>query len=115
MAEQLCASEVKSCSTPGLDSLDDKDGEHGEDLEPADQKRYRAIAARCMYLSMDRPEIMFAVKECCREMSRPTSSSWRRLVRVGQFLQAHPRAVWKFRWQGRIEVLDVYGDSNWAS
>ena len=33
-------------------------------------KRYRAIAARCMYLCTDRPKMQFAVQEACREMAK---------------------------------------------
>ena len=32
---------------------------------------YRARAARANYLSMDRPDIGFAAKECCRKMAAP--------------------------------------------
>ena len=30
---------------------------------------FRALAARANFLSMDRPDLGFAAKECCRKMS----------------------------------------------
>ena len=76
--------------------------------------RYRAIAARCNYLSLDRPDLQFAVKEVCREMSKPTSKSWARLRRIGQYLNGTPCVVWQFDWQDQCSTLDVFADANWA-
>ena len=67
-----------------------------------------------MYLSTDRPEIQFAVKEACREMAKPCQDSWKMLERVAKYLKARPRAVWLFSWQAAQQVVDAYGDSNWA-
>ena len=75
---------------------------------------YRATAARCMYLSTDRPEIQFAVKEACREMAKPCQDSWKMLERVAKCLKARPRTVWLFKWQAAWEVVDAFGDFNWA-
>ena len=83
-------------------------------LTKEEATQFRAISARCLYMSMDRPEIQYAVKEVCRETSAPTMKSWKKLERVGQFLKERPRTVWKFDWQNRQPIMDVFGDSNWA-
>ena len=44
-----------------------KDGENEEELEGEHATRYRALAARANYLAADRPDIMYSVKELCRE------------------------------------------------
>ena len=75
---------------------------------------YRRVAARCNYLALDRPDLQYSVKECCREMSKPTTGSWRRLVRIGRYLRNRPRAVWKYNLQTKQDTLKVYTDSNWA-
>ena len=75
---------------------------------------FRCIAARRNYLQPDRPDIQFAVKECCRIMSRPTSRSWELLKRVGRYLKGRPRLVWKSDWQSPLDVLDVHSNANWA-
>ena len=44
-----------------------------EDIElcPKEASKYRAAAARLNYLALDRPDILFASKECSRRMSAP--------------------------------------------
>jgi hypothetical protein len=49
--------------------------EYHEKLNKDEATKFRALAARASYLSLDRPDIMFAFKEVCREMSAPTNSS----------------------------------------
>ena len=85
-----------------------------EELPGAEATQFRAIAARCNYLQPDRPDIQFAVKECCRLMSRPTKQAWERLKRVGRYLKGRPRLVWKFGWQSPMSVVEVHSDANWA-
>ena len=108
--EQLLEPEARTLSTPGSNtevSIDD-----AKELEGEEATRYRAIAARCNYLSIDRPDLQFSVKELCRDMSRPTDQSWARLRRVGQFIKSRPRVVWKFQWQDQAACVDVYADAN---
>ena len=113
--EQLGLLDSKSCPTPGVDDkTDEPEGEELEPLEGSEATNFRGIAARCNYLAVDRPEILFSVKECCREMSKPTARSIRRLKRVGRYLKQVPRAVWEFEWQSQQSVVDIYCDANWA-
>ena len=66
------------------DSWDDETGnelevdDDGDDSElDADRARsYQAIAARLNYISPDRPDIGFAVKEAARNMSKPRVSDF---------------------------------------
>eukprot|EP00975_Prorocentrum_lima_P012527 2655994-Prorocentrum_lima.AAC.1 len=55
-------------------------------LSPLEAGRYRALAARANYLSMDRPDLSFAAKECCRRMSSPTEEDWAALLRLTRYL-----------------------------
>ena len=113
--EQMGAHAVGTISSPGIDAVESNIGEEGaEELPREEAKSYRSIAARCIYLSSDRPDIQFAVKEACREMSSPTKSSWAKLVRLAKYLRAHPRLVWEFPLQLMPAVLDVYSDANWG-
>ena len=57
--------------TPEIDDNDDENVE--VDIEGADATRFRGVAARCNYLSFDRPDIQYATKEVCREMAKPTT------------------------------------------
>eukprot|EP00969_Alexandrium_andersonii_P091539 4040444-Alexandrium_andersonii.AAC.1 len=42
------------------------DGKSVAALQQREAGQYRALAARANYLSMDRPDLSFAAKECCR-------------------------------------------------
>ena len=63
------------------------------ELKEVDQLRnfqmatlYRAITTRGIYLSQDRSDIQYAVKETSRSMSSPRKSDWERLKRIGRYL-----------------------------
>jgi hypothetical protein len=119
IVEQLGLQDAKAVSTPGVDPPgsgrdEDQEPEEEPELPAAEATLFRGIAARCNYLQPDRPDIQFAVKECCRLMSRPTARAWEMLKRVGRYLKGRPRLVWKFDWQSSIDVLDIHSDANWA-
>jgi hypothetical protein len=84
------------------------------ELEPADATMYRALAARCNYLSQDRPDISFSSKELCREFSVPNKSSFQKLKRLARYLAGLPRLVYHYRWQHVDDVLDVFVDTDFA-
>ena len=51
------------------------------------------IAARLNYLSPDRMDIGFAVKEAARNISKPLIGDWAKLNRIGRYLVGRPRLV----------------------
>ena len=61
-------SQTKGVVMPGISGSEDADTEDDGDLEGEDATRYRGVIARCNYLSTDRPDCLFAIKEGCREM-----------------------------------------------
>ena len=48
----------------------------GELLDARRWAVFRRVLGQVLYLSHDRPDIQYAVKEFCRMMSRPTPRSW---------------------------------------
>ena len=72
--------------------------EADQELSAADTTRFRALAARANYLSADRPDLMYAVKELCRGMAKPTQWHWNKLKRLGRYLIEHGRTVLKYGW-----------------
>ena len=112
--EQLGADIGRAVATPGVDGANEEDEEEDTDIVGSDATRFRGLAACCNYLSFDRPDIQFSVKEMCREMSKPTTGSLRRLQRVGRYLKGRKRLVWDFAIQDHCDTLDVYTDSDWA-
>ena len=93
---------------PGTQINDDD--EMGRD----DAKKYRGIAARLNYLSPDRMDIGFAVKEAARNMSKPLVGDWAKLNRIGRYLVGRPRLVSLFAWQAPTLTVTAYTDSDWA-
>ena len=112
--EQLGISESRSVVTPGVDGACEVDDDDDVDLSGQDITRFRGVAARCNYLGFDRPDLLLSTKEVCREMSRPTTGSLRRLKRVGQYLRGKPRLIWNFSMQNHTDIIDIFSDSDWA-
>ena len=94
-----------------------EDEERSEVLDPAEATEYRALAARANYLAADRPDVGYAVKELCRDMSAPRKSSQAKLKRLGRYLLEFPRLGWTYP-DGQVEVdmknIHVFSDSDWA-
>ena len=110
--EQLGVGGSRSVVTPGIED-DDIEGVE-VNIEGADATRFRGVAARCNYLSFDRPDLQYATKEVCREMAKPTTGSLRRLKRICQYFCGKQRLVWNYEMHDCCDVLDIYTDSNWA-
>ena len=82
---------VKGVSTPGVNPSE-KDAQEDDDepLSPDEASLYRACAARCNFLAIDRPDIQYAAKEVSRSMSSPVRGSMRALHRLARYLKAKP-------------------------
>ena len=75
---------------------------------------FRAVAARAMYLSLDRPDIMFSAKELCREFAAPTCHRVVKLKRLVRYLKGRPRMQLVFQFQEMPDALTTFTDSDWA-
>lgn len=86
-----------------------------EDVLPADQaRRFRSDVMRASYLSADRPDICFAIKDASSGAAMPLVKHAKALKRFARWLKANPRMVHVFQWQGEINAVDCYSDSDWA-
>ena len=113
IVQGLGLSEAKGIGVPGEDEREgDDDLEEG--CSASEATRYRGLAARCNYLGVDRTEIQFAVKEICRGMSEPKKRHWDKLKKLGRYLISQPRMVQEYKWQGRLDKMTIYSDSDWA-
>jgi hypothetical protein len=92
-----------------------EEAESAVPLSPPEASRFRAMAARANFLSLDRPDVQYAVKELCRDMAAPTATSWMKLKRLARYLLQYPRLVWDFS-DRRTDssVIRVFTDSDWA-
>ena len=77
VVEQLGIETARAVVSPGIDGAGEDDLDDDVEITGQDMTRFRGVAARCNYLSFDRPDIQFATKEVCREMSKPTTGSLR--------------------------------------
>eukprot|EP00971_Amphidinium_carterae_P261901 5194969-Amphidinium_carterae.1 len=68
--------EVKSCTN-----------QDWEPLNAMDVSRFRSMVGSLIFVSLDVPEIAYAVKELARSLSAPCTMDWRALTRLGKFLQ----------------------------
>ena len=75
---------------------------------------YRALVARAIYLSQDRSDIQYAVKELSRKMSEPKDIGQMALKRLGRYLVGKPRVRTLFEYQGSVRRLDTYVDTDYA-
>ena len=64
LVQELTTDGSISLSTPGTGQMKEED--EGEELEGERATKYRALAARLSYLSLDRPDMQFSVKEAFR-------------------------------------------------
>ena len=82
LVAQLGLTGSTAVSTPGV-KVGTNELEADEVIHDCRSKVSQAGAARGNYMGPDRPEIQYAVKECCRRMSQPTEVAMRALKRVG--------------------------------
>ena len=78
--------------TPGVKSEFSKDEIDDEkELDAKSTTMYRAATARGNFLSQDRFDIKFAVKELSRKMAKPNQRDWRKLIRLAKYLIGRER------------------------
>ena len=83
-------------------------------LDDETSTMFRALAARYLYLAMDRPECAFSAKELCRLFSAPTRKGVEALKRAVRFLVGMPRLVYHFEHQIPSDELKVFVDTDFA-
>ena len=90
-----------------------------EPLEEAEAKAYRSAVGSAIYLSADRRDIQFAVKELARHMSAPRQCDLKAARVLGAYLNGHPKVYGVVALDAGTTAqselsLDVFTDSNWA-
>ena len=96
--------------TPGVSA----EYQDTSELGATESVRYRAAPARLNYLSQDRSDIQFAVKEACRHMTNPRVCDWNKIKRIGRYLIKHPKCVIVYKYQRDVCDINVWTDSDFA-
>lgn len=104
--------ESKSLSVTGSKDMEGK--EEGVPRVMEDDRQFRSIVASVNYMATDQPDLQYACKEACREMSAPTDASWRKLKRIARYLVGRERVIWRYPWKTGHGRWNVYVDSDWA-
>jgi hypothetical protein len=113
MLESMDMRECNPCVSPGVKPTAEEDDEI--ELDGDGVWHYRSVVARANFLAQDRPDIRFAVKELCREMSCPNRRGLRALKRLCRYLKGVPRLVQKVLIADRGDhVVEIYVDSDFA-
>ena len=102
----------KSLSTTGSKEVEGK--EEGLPRVMGDDRQFRSIVASVNYMATDQPDLQFACKEACRDMSAPTSASWLKLKRIARYLVGREKVVWRYPWKDGHGGWKVCVDSDWA-
>lgn len=85
-----------------------------QELSKDDASAYRAVAARGNYLSIDRSDLIYAVKELARRMVKPRNIDLKQLVQFGRYLTGKMRVFNKCTYQRNFKIIDVWSYTNHA-
>eukprot|EP00435_Cladocopium_sp_Y103_P043064 s596_g12.t1 len=106
---------------PGDASLQREDA--SPELSSADSSFYRMAVGVCLYLSRDRPDIVFAVKELASKMSKPTVSAMQSIKKLvlkatqdyAVVLEQPIGGCGRWKQSGdTFWVLESFSDSDWS-
>ena len=106
--------EAKGCPTPavaGGSSTDLLDQEVSEE----EASRFKSAVGVLMYISPERPDAQYAIRELTKFLKKPTVGSMHALSRVVRYLIKTANYGIKFEQAGECEVLDCFSDTDWAS
>ena len=102
---------IESKAVTGVRMTDEEDG---KELDAESRACYRSWTLRASYLSQDRCELQFAVKELARRMQQPNTKNMQALKRLVRFLKGSPRCLIVYNRQVEQPIVDVFSDSDWA-
>ena len=83
---------AKTVGTPGV-KADRAQHEADAPLEREKHTAYRAVSARCNFVSKDKPEVQFASKELSWCMAQSTELGLTGLKRLARFFEGHRRPI----------------------
>ena len=87
VVKELGLENAKAMATPGVKAKTEeqiKADLDGPFLGSQMTTKFRLLTMRLAYLSEDRPEIKYAVKELARQMQKPHDLAWTQLKRLGR-------------------------------
>jgi len=104
---------AKAVTSPGERRAFEDREEHPE-LDRSESKRYRAIIARANYMSTERSDVQYSVKELSRFMAIPRTCDWTNVKRLARYLLGKPRTVLVYGYQQSQQFLETWTDTDFA-
>eukprot|EP00435_Cladocopium_sp_Y103_P038780 s20_g10.t1 len=99
---------AKETSTPSVKG----DNSDSKELSASESSRYRSLVMHGCYLSLERPDIVFACKELARHMAHPRQCGWNGLKRLCQFLKGLPHLALRYPEQVEQDRFAMFTDSD---
>lgn len=81
-------------------------------VELSNPSKFRHLIGRLLYLTVTRPDIMFATQQLSQFMSNPMDTQWKLGLRVLRYLKGTQHLQMMFTFS-KDPQLRVYSDSNW--
>ena len=91
-----------------------KEDNEEEELQADEATLFRSVVARFNYLSPDRQDIMYAVRECAKGMAKPKVRDMIKLKRIGRYVLGRKRKKMHLWCQSMPDTIVVHTDSDWA-
>ena len=110
----LDAAGTKGSQVTGAKVMADEEDLKGRTLDTSRSSWFRSVAATLNYMSLDRPDLGFAVKEICRCMSSPSELDVQKLKKVGRYLVEYGNTRSVFGWHSDLKSVIGFSDSDFA-
>ena len=78
----------------------------GEEL-----KLFQSVVARFNFLAMDRPDLLYSVKELMRKMASPGTQDRTALKRLARYTIEYPRMTSRYSWTELDSNIEFFGDA----
>ena len=89
--------------------------EEGRALNDEEQKVFQSATGTLMYISPDRPDCQFSIRELQKATKNPTYKDMMALIRVARYLSGTKSDGIEFRPGGDGVIMNVFSDTDWAS
>ena len=117
LLDAMAMNHCKSMATPGSKGQESSRNEADltEQLDPQEHREFPSGAGICQYMTEQRFDIAFSMKEIMREAAGPTTASKTKLKRIARYLKGRQRCVLNFPKVGKLDdVIHVTVDADWA-
>lgn len=81
---------------------------------PEEHELYRKIIGRIQFLCGNRDDILYATKECAKDLAAPTQWSWKKLKRLLRYLQYTKHLEHVLTADGLPDKITTFIDADWA-